>query len=134
MQLENRPTCLNYGCDKKVTHSGGPKSGGRYRPFCSRCHKANFGKATLKTGVKPFRTGKCCNSDGRLGFHCAINYDIAQWTLGMTEIDHIDGNHLNNSIENVQELCPLCHSRKSKLNGDFKNQNRYFYRLNDKNY
>jgi hypothetical protein len=57
--------------------------------------------------VTPFRTGKCSNLD-----------------------DHIDGNHLNNVPKNGAELCPLCHKYKGMLSGDFKNQNRYFYKNN----
>jgi cytochrome c553 len=124
---EIRPTCLNYGCERKVTHSGGPNSGGRWRPFCTRCHKANYGAAVLAEGVTAYRTGKCVNDDGRLGFYCPIDYDTAPWAIGMTEVDHIDGNHLNNVPENAQELCSMCHGRKGKLNGDFKNQGRYKY-------
>jgi 5-methylcytosine-specific restriction endonuclease McrA len=33
-------------------------------------------------------------------------------------VDHIDGNHLNNDINNLQTLCANCHALKSKLNGD----------------
>ncbi|MEK7112819.1 MAG: HNH endonuclease [Patescibacteria group bacterium] len=35
------------------------------------------------------------------------------------EVDHIDGNHKNNSIENLQTLCANCHRLKSFLNGEF---------------
>ena len=122
-QIEERPACLNYGCNKKVTSCGT-----RWRPFCSRCHRANYKNTKLPEGVIAYRTGKCVNSDGRLGFPCAIDYNKATWAIGMTEIDHIDGNHLNNTIENTQELCSMCHSRKGKLAGDFKNQNRYYYK------
>ena len=31
------------------------------------------------------------------------------------EIHHIDGNHLNNSIENLEVLCPNCHSLTSNF-------------------
>lgn len=125
---ETRPTCLNYGCERKVTHSGGTNSGGRYRPFCIRCHRAGYGAATLAEGVKAYRTGKCVNHDGRLGFKCPIDYDNAPWAIGMTEIDHIDSNHMNNTLENTQELCSMCHGQKGRINGDFRRQNKYSYR------
>lgn len=32
------------------------------------------------------------------------------------DIDHIDGNHKNNSLENLQTLCANCHRLKTKLN------------------
>jgi hypothetical protein len=121
-QLGSRPTCINYGCNKPVAHSGT-----RYRPVCSHCHRAGYGKHSHAKGITPFRTGKCTNQDGHLGFPCAIDYNRAPWAIGKTEIDHIDGNHLNNTAENGAELCPLCHTYKGMLTGDYKNQNRYFY-------
>ncbi len=38
----------------------------------------------------------------------------------MTQLDHKDGNHLNNTAENVQELCNNCHGIKTLLQGDHK--------------
>jgi hypothetical protein len=123
VHTEIRPTCLNHGCNKPVAHSGT-----RYRPVCGHCHQAGYGKHAFAEGVTPFRQGTCNNQDGHLGFTCAIDYDKAPWAKGKTEIDHIDGNHLNNTLENCVELCPLCHTYKGMLTGDFKNQNRYHYK------
>lgn len=39
---------------------------------------------------------------------------------GILEIDHIDGNHNNNSIENLRVLCPNCHA----LTPNFRNWGR----------
>ena len=117
-----RPKCINHGCKKPVASSGP-----RYRPVCGHCHQAGYGKHPFAKGVTPFRAGKCSNQDGHLGFDCAINYEKAPWAIGKTEIDHIDGNHLNNTPKNCVELCSLCHKYKGMLNGDFKYQNRYFY-------
>ncbi|MFZ2153020.1 MAG: HNH endonuclease signature motif containing protein [Microgenomates group bacterium] len=36
------------------------------------------------------------------------------------EIDHIDGNHMNNALENLRVLCPNCHS----LTTTYKNSNK----------
>ena len=120
--MSNRPVCVNHGCDRLVTSSGT-----RYRPFCSSCHKAGYDSGKKFTyGILPFRTGKCTN-DGFLGFECSIDYDKAPWAIGITEVDHMDGNHMNNSLRNVVELCPMCHKQKTKLFGDFKNQNRAEY-------
>jgi len=122
MIKEIRPICINHGCDKIVATNGV-----RWRPVCGRCHRAGYGKETFKEGVIPFRTGKCANQSGYLGFTCPINYDKSDWVIGHTIIDHIDGNHLNNSLDNVQELCDICHKEKSKRNGDFKGQHKYNY-------
>jgi hypothetical protein len=113
-----RPTCINHGCNRPVANSGA-----RYRPVCSHCHCAGYGKHPYSKGVTPFRTGKCSNQSGHLGFKCPINYKKASWAIGRTEIDHIDGNHLNNTSKNGQELCPMCHRFKGMLTGDYKNQN-----------
>jgi hypothetical protein len=109
------PTCINHGCKKPVANSGQ-----RYRPVCGHCHKAGYGAQPYAKGVKPFRTGICSNQDAHLGFPCAIDYDKADWAFGVTEIDHKDGNHLNNRLKNVDELCPLCHKIKGRLSGDYK--------------
>lgn len=116
----NRPTCLNHNCNNFCTHSGT-----RWRPFCSRCHRAGFGQGTLAEGVKAFKTGKCSNADGHLGFYCAMDYDKAPWAIGLTQIDHKDGNYFNNTIDNCDELCDTCHKHKGRLSGDFKIQNKY---------
>ena len=36
------------------------------------------------------------------------------------DIDHIDGNHKNNNIENLQTLCANCHRLKTYENEDWK--------------
>ena len=33
------------------------------------------------------------------------------------ELDHIDGNHFNNNLENLRILCPNCHSQTSNFRG-----------------
>tara|TARA_B100000886_G_C20396130_1_gene480449 strand:- start:733 stop:1134 length:402 start_codon:yes stop_codon:yes gene_type:complete len=124
MTKEMRPTCINHGCDYQVAHSGT-----RWRPVCSRCHQAGYGKGTYREGVTPFRTGKCSNQKGHLGFTCPIDYEKSSWVIGHTQIDHVDGNHLNNITENCQELCDICHKEKGKRNGDFKEQYKYKYKL-----
>lgn len=47
-----------------------------------------------------------------LAYHCAI-CGISNWQgkpLSL-QLDHIDGNHTNNTIENLRLLCPNCHSQ-----------------------
>ena len=113
-----RPKCINYGCDKLVMNGGK-----RWRPHCSRCHKANYdSNLSLKEGVVSFKTGFCSNQDGHLGFECPMDYEKAPWAVGLTQIDHIDGDLYNNVPENCDELCDTCHKQKGKLAGDFKLQ------------
>ena len=35
------------------------------------------------------------------------------------QVDHKDGNHLNNEPENLQTLCANCHSIKTYINKDY---------------
>lgn len=113
--LNERQKCVNYGCYKPVHWDGK-----RYRPFCSRCQKASYGKGTYADGVTPFKIGMCKNQDGRLDFPCPIDYGKAGWANGMTDLDHINGIPNDNRRENLMELCPLCHQRKSRRHGDYK--------------
>ena len=38
------------------------------------------------------------------------------------DIDHIDGNHENNDLTNIQTLCANCHRLKTFLNRDWENR------------
>lgn len=40
------------------------------------------------------------------------------------EIDHIDGNHDNNTISNLQVLCANCHKLKTLMNNEFGSKNK----------
>ena len=81
-------------------------------PYVADVTKQDIGKGTYREGVTPFRTGKCSNQTGHLGFTCPIDYEKSSWVIGHTQIDHVDGNHLNNTAENCQELCDICQQRK----------------------
>ena len=56
-------------------------------------------------------------------YRCSVCYNNGEWvgkelTL---EIDHIDGDWLNNLIENLRFLCPNCHSQQETTNKPWKN-------------
>jgi hypothetical protein len=119
-----RPICINHGCNSGVMpmkgsiHDDNP----RWRVHCGHCQAASYGKWPHREGVTPFKTGKCSNADGHLGFNCSINWKkIPSWAKGMTEVDHIDGNCTNNKLKNLDELCPICHKLKGQQSGDFNN-------------
>lgn len=117
------PTCINHGCNKPVTYSHKDAQGNpRWRIHCGHCQKASYGAHAHASGVTPWKTGKCSNHDSHLGFPCCIDYENAPWALGMTEVDHKDGNHANHSHDNLDELCPMCHKRKGQVSGDYNNQ------------
>lgn len=57
-----------------------------------------------------------------LTYECSGCYNDGTWegTPLTLEIDHIDGNWLNNLIENLRFMCPNCHSQCSSSNMPYK--------------
>lgn len=126
--LNFRPKCINHGCNKPVTYSHKDANGQeRWRIHCGHCQGASYGKHPHALGVTPFKTGKCSNQDSHLGFKCPIDYKKAPWAIGMTEIDHINGDHTDNRIENLDELCPMCHKQKGRMFGDYNRWKNYSF-------
>jgi len=124
--LEFRPTCINKGCEKSVTYSYKNDDGThRWKPVCGHCAKAQTGKHPYANGVTPYRTGVCENKDGNLGFKCPVNHKLLPKDLHITEIDHKNGDHTDNRVSNVQELCVVCHKIKSRLSGDLNRWKNY---------
>ena len=122
-----RPTCVNHGCGKPAAsdHKKGDGTN-RWRVHCSHCQGASYGRHPHQKGVTPFKKGICSNIDSHLGFPCPIDWKkIPSWAKGKTEIDHKDGNCNNNRIDNLDELCPMCHKFKSQLTGDHDNTRRH---------
>lgn len=75
-----------------------------------------------------YRKDYCENKDGRLGFTCdytgptkeqLIEAGLGEDYMGWLQVDHIDGNHINNKEENLQTLCANCHNIKTFQAGDY---------------
>ena len=117
-----RPICINIGCNSPVSAMSGKITdpNPRWRIHCGHCQAASYGKWSHKPEVTPFKKGKCSNIDEHLGFPCPINYRKAKWMIGQTQVDHKDGDHTNNSLDNLDELCACCHTEKGRRNGDFR--------------
>lgn len=52
--------------------------------------------------------------------HCCENCNLTEW-LGnkiLLELHHIDGNHFNNELSNIQLLCPNCHANTPNYRGN----------------
>lgn len=84
---------------------------GNYRPVCSGCHKERTkGVRHDKLKTKPYIVHKkdICELCGFVPVHsCQL------------DVDHIDGNHDNNDISNLQTLCANCHRLKTYINKDW---------------
>lgn len=114
---EGRVICLNEGCDNLAQK----KSKNRYSPFCQTCNTRYSKGFNFPEHITPIKTFRCTNEHGILGYPCVVNWKLVE-EIGYritTHMDHIDGNHLNNTPENTMELCPECHHRKSSENGDY---------------
>ena len=121
-----RPTCINHGCNELATYSGKDSQGNpRWRIHCSHCQQASYGKHPHRSGVTPYKTGKCANHDMHLGFPCPTKFEnLPDWAKGTTEVDHKDGDYSNHNLDNLEELCVMCHKLKGQQSGDYNNQKR----------
>lgn len=57
--------------------------------------------------------------DGLLEYQCALCGNKGEWNGKplVLQLDHIDGDHFNHSIENLRFLCPNCHSQTETYSG-----------------
>lgn len=114
--------CTVEGCNKFLTAYQGPGSD----TLC-RSHQKNLaeygGMGTIKKVYSHHRDTHCehCGytplTDERVQSQedPKIRNRLARTLL---TVDHIDGNHENNSPENLQTLCTVCHAIKTVVNGD----------------
>lgn len=95
--------CINYGCFNKRME----QSNGSYRTVCASCHKASYSGTPYPGNKIPYKKTycECCKEDFP---SCCL------------DMDHKDGNSLNQRHSNVWTLCKNCHTMKSKIFGDSK--------------
>ena len=94
-----------------------------------RCQKNNFDYSRFQYG-KVLRTGTTRNALAyKRGWKCE-KCGLSEW-LGKPitlEAHHIDGNRINNTEENLQLLCPNCHSQTDNYKiGNSHNVNKNSY-------
>ena len=92
-------------CGNRQESKGINKQTGKrvYSRYCSSCKKQkNQRNSLIKANAV-----------------CSVCSFIPQHPSQL-DIDHIDGDHTNNSILNLQILCANCHRLKTYLNEDWK--------------
>ena len=113
------PPCVNSGCVRCVevrswSIGGTPSLKTECRP-CSHARKCN----KPLEGITFHKKNYCENIDGFLGFKCPVPPDmIRNFSQSVFELEHVDGNHWNDTHENVKTLCCLCHREKTSLSKD----------------
>jgi ribosomal protein L37E len=93
-RVQRRCPCGNL-TESKGKDANGKKTYGR---LCTSCRKSGY----------TVHKKSYCESCGFIAIH-KIQLDI----------DHIDGNHKNNNVDNLMTVCANCHRLKTYVNQEF---------------
>jgi hypothetical protein len=114
------PKCVNIGCSNDVAVRNW--ANWSFKSECPKC-QSDRKKGIIREGITIHKKKYCENIDGRLGFFCPVK-SKENW-IGFEsslDLDHINGNHDDNTPSNVDTYCKCCHSRKSLEMGDCSNK------------
>lgn len=119
-------TCRAAGCESHLSLYKGPNSDRYCRKHQLECHE--YGG--LAKGSKPYSfvkttvCSKCGKDVAKLPQVEAIADEVKRNRVLRTliQVDHIDGNHDNDDIDNLQDLCLDCHAVKTTINEDYLNK------------
>lgn len=122
-----RPICKV--CNKNLAHSKGKNKQGKevFRRECVGCRNKRIYNKRTKPNVSLNRK-KRLRLRSELCKRPYIKYKksyceqckfVAIHSCQL-DVDHIDGNHKNNEIHNLQTLCANCHRLKTYTNKDWK--------------
>jgi 5-methylcytosine-specific restriction endonuclease McrA len=101
---EDRPDCKRCGRKARYHHKESDGSVKSWRSFCTMCHKNSSHPKIY--GYRLHKKKFC----GKCGFQAIHPAQLS--------VDHIDGDHLNHDVDNLQTLCQNCHALKTVMNGD----------------
>ena len=96
------PKCALPGCENIVAYHKKNGNSYKWKMFCSP-HRG-----TLKMAVDQWKLSIGCeNVDARYGFVCTSNItDSSQ-----LDVNHVDGDRHNQTANNLEILCKVCHMR-----------------------
>ena len=99
------PTCSSCNEAPAAKHGISKLGYQRYRSVCHWCHKNKRPHLNYRSHKKD-----TCEECGFVAKHrCQL------------DVDHLDGDHNNNSTKNLITLCANCHRLKTHLNGESAN-------------
>lgn len=100
------------------------KSNGKYQTLCSPCEKRKYTSEEGRQKAAEYRrkyakiNGYNSRSYVRHKTDCCSMCGFTSEYPCQFDVDHIDGNHRNNNVDNLQTLCANCHRLKTLLNGE----------------
>lgn len=96
-------------CGKNAQKQRGPD---KFRALCSPCDKRTFSPESRKRTTARSKDKKFRPYRKHLKDRC-IKCGFVPVHGCQLDVDHIDGNHKNNDICNLQTLCANCHRLKT---------------------
>lgn len=104
-----RPICTKDKCNNLCKPNGYKRNGDRtYYKLCSPHLKYKYDSSYRLNVYDGYIKKERCDY---CGFKCLHSCQL--------DIDHIDGNHENNELSNLQTLCANCHRLKTYVNRDW---------------
>lgn len=104
------PTCAVPDCTNLVAYHKKTGNIFKWKMFC----EPHRDPAQLKHSADRWKMSEgCSNTDAHHGFKCTSFITNAS----QLDINHIDGNRTNQTKENLEVLCKICHQRVTIENG-----------------
>jgi 5-methylcytosine-specific restriction endonuclease McrA len=104
------PTCAVPECNNKVGYHKKQGTIFKWKMFC----EPHRDPAQLKAEADRWKMLQgCSNTDAHHGFKCTSHISDAS----QLDVNHIDGDRLNQVDTNLEILCKVCHQRVTMDNG-----------------